>query len=140
VNKQEEREPEARNEFLWEIHAPRYTHCTSVFVNRHKGRNRRRAGRQEKRDAVLCVFSPLCIVRDQRGGVALTASSADGNSPVSIAHKQKISKWIGKSQLRDSGATIALLSEKTQASLGSELKLPKGRSPRLSFLGAHLAA
>ena len=80
-------------------------------------------------------------VRDQRGGGAPTASSAEGNSPVSIASISRKYLWFGKPQLRDSGVTIALchhIAEKPKRAL-IRVKVPKGRpgSPRLLFLGPY---
>jgi hypothetical protein len=66
-----------------EMYYGRSTRCTWVFVNRRKGkRNRRRARRQEERDPALCGLRRFYLVHD---GAAPTASSADANSPVSIA-------------------------------------------------------
>jgi hypothetical protein len=90
VNKKEEREPEAGNEFLSEIHSLYFGICEPSQAQKDK----RRAGRQEKRNAVLCGFRPLCLVRDQRCGAALTASWVDGDSPVSKP-SLRISKALG---------------------------------------------
>jgi hypothetical protein len=59
----------------------------------------------------LCGLRRFHLVHDLLGGAAPTASSADANSPVSIASisRKYLFKWLGKLQLRDTGVTISLL-------------------------------
>ena len=65
-----------------------------------------------RKNAMRCFAA--FAVRDQRGGGAPTASSAEGNSPVSIASISRKYLWFGKPQLRDSGVTVrsAIISRK----------------------------